>query len=67
VKATELRDKTDVELANREKDLSEQLFKLRFQKSMGTQENPMKIRQVRREIARIKTILVEKTKSKAAK
>lgn len=67
MKATELRDKTDVELANREKDLSEQLFKLRFQKSMGTQENPMKIRQVRREIARIKTILVEKTKSKAAK
>jgi len=66
-KPTELREKSNGELVNREKELSEQLFKLIFQQSMGTQENPMKIRQVRREIARIKTILNEKSQPQAAK
>ncbi|MEO8035963.1 MAG: 50S ribosomal protein L29 [Acidobacteriota bacterium] len=59
----ELRDKSVDELTNRERDLSEQLFKLRFQKATGRMENPMKIREVRREIARIKTLLGEKSRA----
>jgi large subunit ribosomal protein L29 len=65
MKATELREKTQAELNQRERELGEQLFKLRFQKVTGggTLENPMKIRSVRREIARIKTLLQEKSKA----
>ena len=56
-----LRDKSELELRNRERDLREQLYKLRFQRATGQMENPMKMRQVRREIARIKTLLNEKS------
>ena len=62
-KTSELRDKSVNELETREKELSEQLFKLRFQRATGRIENPMKIRQVRREIARIKTLLGEKARA----
>jgi len=63
MKTTEMRDKSVVELQNREKELSEQLFKLRFQRATGRIENPMKIREVKREIARIKTILTERSRA----
>lgn len=59
-KTAELRDKGEKDLLIRERELREQLFKLRFQSSMGSSENPLKIRQVRREIARIQTLLNEK-------
>lgn len=59
-KANTLRDKSVDELNNRERDLSEQLFKLRFQRATGRMENPSKMREVRKEIARIKTLLNEK-------
>ena len=62
MKTSELREKSVDELNARERDLSEQLFKLRFQKATGRIENPMKIRQVRREIARIKTLVGEKSR-----
>ena len=52
-----LRDKSVDELRTRERDLREQLFKLRFQRATGRMENPMKMRQVRREIAQIQTLL----------
>jgi len=52
-----LRDKSADELRSREKDLREQLFKLRFQRATGRVENPMKVRHVRREIAQILTLL----------
>jgi large subunit ribosomal protein L29 len=55
-----LRDKSEIDLQNKEHELSEQMFKLRFQRATGSMENPAKLRQVRREIARIKTILREK-------
>jgi len=58
-----LRDKSENELRNRERDLREQLFKLRFQRATGQMENPMKMRQVRREIAQIETLLHERAKS----
>ena len=59
----ELREKTADELQTRERELVEQLFKLRFQRATGRMENPTKMRQVRREIARIKTLLNEKSRA----
>jgi len=59
-KTSELRDKSASDLQVKERDLSEQLFKLRFQRSTGSMENPMKLKEVRREIARVKTLIREK-------
>ena len=58
-----LRDKSETELRARERDLREQLFKLRFQRATGRVENPMKMRQVRREIAQIETLLNERART----
>jgi large subunit ribosomal protein L29 len=62
-KPAQLREKSENDLHLRERELTEQLFKLRFQKATGSMENPSKMRQVRREIARIKTLLKEKAKA----
>lgn len=63
MKVNELREKSPDELRSRERDLTEQLFKLRFQRATGRLENPSKMRQVRREIARIKTLLGERSRA----
>jgi large subunit ribosomal protein L29 len=63
MKTAELREKSPDELNTRERELREQLFKLRFQRATGRMENPMKIREVRREIARIKTLLGERSRA----
>ncbi|MCU1229740.1 MAG: ribosomal protein [Acidobacteria bacterium] len=63
MKPAELREKSIDELQTRERDLNEQLFKLRFQRATGNMEQPSKIRQVRREIARIKTLLNERSRA----
>jgi large subunit ribosomal protein L29 len=60
MKASELRDLGADELGARERDLSDQLFRLRIQKSMGHLEGPGKIRSVRRDLARVKTMLRQK-------
>ena len=60
MKVAEIRELTVDDLRAREKDLDDQLFRLRIQKSMGQLEAPAKVRQVRRDLARIKTILREK-------
>jgi large subunit ribosomal protein L29 len=60
VKASELRDQTLEELHDRERELSEQLFALRLQKVTGQLEKPARVRQVRREMARVLTVLREK-------
>ena len=52
----ELRDLTAAELAEKELQLSQELFSLRFQLATGRVENPMKIRKTRRDLARVKTI-----------
>jgi large subunit ribosomal protein L29 len=52
----ELRDLTDAELAEKEQQVAQELFNLRFQMATGRIENPMKIRQARRNMARIKTV-----------
>ncbi len=61
MKATEVRELTVDDLRAREKDLDDQLFRLRIQKSMGQLEAPARVREVRKDLARIKTILKEKT------
>ncbi len=61
--AAELRDKTVDELHARERDLREQLYKLRFQRATGRMESPAKVKEVRREIARIQTLLNEKARA----
>ena len=60
MKAKELREATEEELRLKETDLYDQLFKLRFQAATAQLEKPVKIRQVRRDLARIKTILRQK-------
>ena len=60
MKAAELRDLGADELGVRERDLTDQLFRMRIQKSMGQLEAPEKIRVVRRDLARVKTVLRQK-------
>jgi large subunit ribosomal protein L29 len=60
MKATEIRELTVDDLRARVQDLDDQIFRLRIQKSMGQLEAPGKVREVRRDLARIKTILREK-------
>jgi large subunit ribosomal protein L29 len=57
MKAEELRAKTPDELNSRLLELKKEAFNLRFQKASGQLENTARVRQVRRDIARIKTIL----------
>ena len=59
-KVAEFRDLAADELRQRVKELDDQLFRLRIQKSMGQLEAPAKVRDVRRDLARVKTILREK-------
>ncbi|NLZ94027.1 MAG: 50S ribosomal protein L29 [Firmicutes bacterium] len=60
MKAKELREYSDVELAGKLAELKEELFNLRFQMATRQLENPMRIREVRKNIARIKTVQRER-------
>ena len=60
MKASELRDLGADELGARERDLADQLFRMRIQKSMGQLEAPEKMKTVRRDLARIKTVMRQK-------
>ena len=62
MKAMELRDLDDEALQAKARELDDQLFRMRIQKSMGQLEAPGKIRNVRRELARVQTVLREKAK-----
>ena len=62
MKAAELRDLGTDELSVKERDLTDQLFRLRIQKSMGQLEAPGKLKVVRHDLARIKTVLRQKSK-----
>ncbi|MCH8819472.1 MAG: 50S ribosomal protein L29 [Acidobacteria bacterium] len=64
MKAVKLREMSTEELEDAVRDHSQQLFKLRLQKVTGQMDNVMKIRQVRRDLARVKTILTEKEGAK---
>jgi large subunit ribosomal protein L29 len=60
MKIGEVRELSLEELRSRERDLDDQLFRVRIQKSMGQLEAPGKVRTLRRDLAKIKTILREK-------
>jgi large subunit ribosomal protein L29 len=62
MKVSKLREKSVDELRNEEQDLYNQLFKLRFQKATGQLDNTSKITEVRKDLARVKTLLTEKQK-----
>jgi large subunit ribosomal protein L29 len=61
MKAAELRAKTEDQLREQLLQLKKEQFNLRFQKATGQLENTARVREVRRDIARIKTILVAQT------
>ena len=60
MKAAELRDLGVDELGVKERDLTDQLFRMRIQQSMGQLEAPDKLRTVRRDLARVKTFMRQK-------
>ena len=65
MKATEVRDLTIDELQQRARDMDDQLFRLRIQKSMGQLEAAYKLKGVRRDLARVRTVLREKETAQA--
>ena len=65
MKATELREMTDVELAKQLKDLKAELFNLRFQHAINQLENPLRIETVKKDIARVMTVMAEKNAKNA--
>jgi large subunit ribosomal protein L29 len=60
MKAADIRAKTADELAGELDNLGKEIFNLRFQRANGQLENTARVRQVRRDIARIKTVLGER-------
>ncbi|MBA3231809.1 MAG: 50S ribosomal protein L29 [Acidobacteria bacterium] len=60
MKVAEIRDLAVDELRQREREMDDQLFRLRIQKSMGQLEAAHKLKSVRRDLARVKTVLREK-------
>ena len=60
VKATAMKEMSNEEMSQRVTDLREELFNLRFRNSMRQLDNPLKIRESRRELARLLTVLREK-------
>lgn len=65
-KITELREKSSDELAADRQGLREEALTLRIQQESGQLENPARIRQARREVARINTLLTERRHAAAA-
>ena len=60
MKANELRERTQLELQKELSELKSELFKLRFQLATNQLENPMKLKDVKRSIARVKTVIRER-------
>lgn len=66
MKARELREMSDEELESRERDLTEEVFNLRFQIAAGIAENPQILRNVRKDLARVKTVRRQREIAKQA-
>ncbi len=64
MKVNELREQTKEELETKLLDIKKSVFNLKFQKATGQMENPLKIRNLRKDIARIETLLKEKERNK---
>ena len=67
MKASEIRDLTTAELESKLKDLKAELFNLRFQLAINQLDNPMRISAVKKDIARVKTVLRENEIKDSAK
>jgi large subunit ribosomal protein L29 len=65
MKADKVRNLTEEELRHQEQELADQLFKLKFQLNMGQSESLKKIRGLRKDIARVKTIIGERDRAAA--
>lgn len=65
MKASEVRDLSSDELVAKVATLKEELFNLRFQLATNNLKNPARIREVRRDIARVKTVIRERQKAQA--
>jgi large subunit ribosomal protein L29 len=65
MKVDKIRNLTDVELGSQERELADELFKLKFQLNMGQTESLKKIRGLRKDIARVKTIATERKRAAA--
>ena len=65
MKASDLRELTAEELQQKLKDLKEELFNLRFQLAINQLENPMRISAVKKDIARVHTVLTQMEKNSA--
>jgi large subunit ribosomal protein L29 len=66
MKVDKVRNLTEEELRHQERDLADQLFKLKFQLNMGQTESLKKIRGLRKDIARVKTIIGERDRAAVA-
>ena len=63
MKGNEVREMTDAELHTREHELVDELFHLRLRRATSQLANPMKVRQTKRDLARVKTALRQRTKA----
>ena len=66
MKIKDIRELSVTELGARKRELAEQIFHLRIQQQSGQLEKPSQLRTLRREIARLETVLTQKTKPAAA-
>ena len=64
-KMKEIREQSDLDLNKQIDTLKEELFNLRFQQATGVLENPARIKEIRKTIARIKTVLTERENGRA--
>lgn len=67
MKASKINELTDQQLVEREKELKSELFNLRFQQATGELSNPIRIRECKRDIARVKTIARQRENATIAK
>ena len=67
MKANQIRDLSEKELGEKLKSLKEELFNLRFQHAINQLENPLRLNQVKKDIARVKTIICENERRSGAK
>ena len=63
MKASEVRDMTTIELDTKLADLKKELFALRFQHAINQLDNPTRLKAVKKDIARVKTIMLERSQS----
>ena len=61
MKAQEVRELADAELATKARDLGDELFHLRLRRATSQLANPMKVREVKRDLARVKTVLRQRS------